>query len=556
MFKYLSAFLAIVLGFVFWTNSQDAKVGSVEHKEPQSQIEVETNGNERRRQKLGRVLKSKVPRKSRGRRRVQDEEDAQEEGWGDEALYQVLELNQSKTHTIDLTSYSGEYVTLFKFRVPARAKSMTLTVDEIPAVVNMYGLSGEPMSSGDDATDANPAEEFVITVSRFDYLAPLEAGWFYLAVEVDSDSADLILESGVTELDITVTPRVQLLRVDDQVEVGSKISSSLSPNVGCFRTFQLRIPENAEAVRLDLDRANADLNLLVRHKRQIVNTDSSDHYSEDIESRESLVIRRADFPNLDEGSWYVDVYASYNETFTPFDLYVTQGEKPPAELLALPELNLETTAAENAMLSTVQIATQSGSASGTLVSEDGLILTNYHVISEAIHLADLTRDESESDLVIAVSTDPGVPPIEYFLGEVIEKSVENDLALVRIKSGYYGQPLPEGYKFPWVQCRLTGPKDLGSPVRICGYPMSGSVENNPTYSISSGVLSGFLDDRYLKTDADIASGNSGGAGYDADWKLIGVPTMTIEDPFGAGPTMGIMMDLKLIPDSWGVSIQE
>lgn len=559
MFRLLTFILAIVLAIVllrdcFQNQSRDSTSGEVGQLETENQ-RVSTPGPGRK-----HGAKVRIPRRKKSERPVRQDEELSESDefgsdWSDPEPYMTLEPGVPGTQKTKLYTESGEIVAFYKFKVPRNAKTLTLTVDELPVVVNMYGVSGAPLEDADDASDVNPSDTYVVTVSRFDYWVPLEGGWFYLAVEVDPDDATLLVDAGAMTLDITVTAKVNQARVDGTLQLNNKISSTLSPEVGCFRTFELQVPEGADAIRLDLDRANADLNLVVRQYRQILDTQFAHVYSDDIEARESLILRREDFQEFDNSKFYIDVYSPNNESFTAFDLYATKGSRPPAELLGLPDFNLDTTAAENAMLSTVQIATQSGAASGTLVSEDGLILTNYHVVSEAVQYGEILKDDDEDDLVIAITTDPNVPPVEYFLAEVVEQSEKYDLALVRIKSGYYGQPLPEGYKFPFVQSRVATAADLGAEVRICGYPMSGSVENNPTYTVSRGVLSGFLDMRYLKTDADIASGNSGGAGFDEQWRLIGVPTMTIEDPGGAGPVMGVMMDLRTVPDSWGLNIQ-
>ena len=555
MSKVVWAFLGLLFGICVWElfHLNDREVSNVlldgtsqSHSELVDDLSIG---------KRSRGMKTRMPR-STGSARVwrPQEEELQEADWSDESLYQVVELDQPSVQEVSLLT-DETIVAMFKYQVPQTAKTIKLSVDGIPARIAMFGLSGTPLSGPNDATDINPGEETYIAVSRYDYLSPLEAGWFYFAVVVNDEDAGSLIDQGVESVPISVNASMTLARVDGQLEVGKKVSSSLGPEVGCYRTFELEIPEGTDAVRIDLNRSSADLDIAVRQRRQIVDTDFADGFATELESRESLVLRREDFENLDEVKWYVDVYSPFNQSFTEFDLHVTAGEAPPAELLVLPDLDLETTPAENAMLATVQVGTQTGAASGTIVSSDGLILTNYHVISEAEQFASLLDDESESEVVIAVSTDPGVPPIEYFRGKVIQQSEQDDLALVKIISGYYGQPLPDGYKFPFVDCRCAKANELGAAVRICGYPLSGGIENNATISISAGILSGFLDGRYLKTDADIASGNSGGAAFDDQWRLIGVPTMTIEDSNGAGPTMGVMMSLELVPDSWGVEIE-
>ncbi len=555
MLRLICLVWAVLLGWFCWVSVHNSGQQGNEATPTTMEIDSERTTSQRF-VKSPRVVRSKKPRRFWPGHRVKlQEESLTETDWFDKTKYESIELDTPTTQRVSIMTEEDEIVVMFKIRVPRDAKTMTFAVDELPTAVSMYGLSGSPLHGPEDATDVNPEETFLITISRYDYVAPLQGGWYYFVVVLEQEGLEALWSGGVESLDVTVTGQVNSSRVDGQLEVGTKISSSLSPEVGCFRTFELTIPEGLDSLRLDLDRSNSDLNLAVRQTKQIVNTIFADDYSEDITAREFLVLKREDFDQFDQEKWFVDVYAPYNESFTDFDIYVTAGDQPPEELLELPDLDLELTPAENAMLATVQIGTQSGGGSGTIVSPEGLILTNYHVVSEADHFANLLNDESENDVVVALSTGPEVPPIEYFLATVIEKSVKNDLALLKIKSGYYGQALPADYRFPHAACHIPKNNELGSSIRVCGYPASGSVENNPTFTVSGGILSGFLGDRHIKTDADIASGNSGGAAFDSQWRLIGVPTMTIEDPSGAGPTMGILMSLELIPNSWGLKIE-
>lgn len=554
--KFIGWFVFLILGCILWGNTP-TPVGleTIEgNREPSTDSSRSRNRIASKSNRSTQMKVSRMPRRVVRRPLGTTPFFVQEMDWSDEENYQTMELDTPQTQNVSIIPDENEVVAFFQVRIPRNAKTMTFSLDELPTPVSMYGLAGTPLTNADDATDLNPAETSVITISRYDYVDPLQGGTYFFVVVLDPEGLESLWDAGVETLDLTATAKVIENRVDGQLEIGGKFSSSLSPTVGCFRTFQLDVPEGLDSVRLDLDRSQTDLNLAVRQSRQISDTIYVDGFSEEIEARESLVLKREEFEELDGDKWFVDVYAPYNESFTEFDIYVTEGEDPPAALLELPVLDLETTPAENAMLATVQIGTQNGGGSGTLVSADGLILTNYHVISEAKHYAQLLGDEREDLVVVSISTGPDVPPIEYFLGKVIQESEKNDLAIVKIESGYYGQPIPEGYRFPFVECRVPKNSDLGTDLRICGYPASGSVENNPTFTISSGLLSGFLGDRYVKTDADIASGNSGGAAFDPQWRLIGVPTMTIEDPNGSGPTMGILMSLKLIPDSWGLEI--
>ena len=67
--------------------------------------------------------------------------------------------------------------------------------------------------------------------------------------------------------------------------------------------------------------------------------------------------------------------------------------------------------------------------------------------------------------------------------------------------------------------------DIGETLTVLGYPAigGGSLE------LTRGAVSGFLaaegqKEAWIKTDARIAPGNSGGGAFDADGNLVGIPT--------------------------------
>ena len=69
-----------------------------------------------------------------------------------------------------------------------------------------------------------------------------------------------------------------------------------------------------------------------------------------------------------------------------------------------------------------------------------------------------------------------------------------------------------------------------------GFPSIGGVTDRPTVTLTRGIIAGFTRSPgghvQIKTDAIIASGSSGGAAFDADWRLVGVPTMTVSEDLG------------------------
>src|SRR3990172_308128 len=85
---------------------------------------------------------------------------------------------------------------------------------------------------------------------------------------------------------------------------------------------------------------------------------------------------------------------------------------------------------------------------------------------------------------------------------------------------------PVPIDLPFVQLADSDLVEIGDDLRILGYPGIGG----DTITFTEGAVSGFTSERgvegraWIKTDATIAGGNSGGMGVNADGLLMGVPT--------------------------------
>ena len=66
-----------------------------------------------------------------------------------------------------------------------------------------------------------------------------------------------------------------------------------------------------------------------------------------------------------------------------------------------------------------------------------------------------------------------------------------DLALVRITSGYYHQPLPKGYRFPAIPLGDPAKMEIGDTVTTLGFPEIGSTTGRGSVTLTRGVISGF-----------------------------------------------------------------
>ena len=178
--------------------------------------------------------------------------------------------------------------------------------------------------------------------------------------------------------------------------------------------------------------------------------------------------------------------------------------------------------------------------SGTIVSPDGLILTNNHLIAPAgvnDKLAELEQQlaaegknahlEVEPDRFMVALSDGRHLPEPRYLAWVAATDPDLDLAVLKIDADRDGVPI-DGAELSLFAAPL-GDSDLvnlGDPVHVFGFPAIGS--GSLTYT--TGVVSGFLFEEgidgtaWINSDAVTSGGNSGGAALNSTGQLIGIPT--------------------------------
>ena len=190
-------------------------------------------------------------------------------------------------------------------------------------------------------------------------------------------------------------------------------------------------------------------------------------------------------------------------------------------------------AISNAMHAVVQIValrqatfgglTPAWTGSGTIVHPSGIILTNCHVANpRAMGMSAPPADR----LGIAVTERSDQPPVLTYFAQVLVQSPEIDLALLKVVAGVDGRAV-SNLNLPYVPLGDSDALELGDTVSIFGYPGIGGE----TVTFTSGSVSGFTKEEklrlaraWIKTDATIAGGNSGGTAVNSDGLLIGVPT--------------------------------
>jgi serine/threonine-protein kinase len=158
--------------------------------------------------------------------------------------------------------------------------------------------------------------------------------------------------------------------------------------------------------------------------------------------------------------------------------------------------------------------------SGSIISPDGMILTNAHVV-----LPD--RYFPVDALIVAMTVDEDKPPEPAYYAKVLQADESLDIAVIRIFKDMDNNPVDyTKVNLPYVPLGDSDALKLGDPVTIIGYPGIGGQ----TITLTRGDISGFTAETgrgeraFIKTSATIAGGNSGGLAADQNGYLIGIPT--------------------------------
>lgn len=164
------------------------------------------------------------------------------------------------------------------------------------------------------------------------------------------------------------------------------------------------------------------------------------------------------------------------------------------------------------------------SGSGTIIDANGAVLTNYHVLFDA-------KNKKLHDLFIiglfrAADQEPELVCVGDPSKGLLKKKL--DLALIRCDRDRSGAPW-QPTAWPTIPIRAIDTDSIvpGESVWVLGYPGVGGS----TIHVTAGLISGFTGEQggvgfraFLKTDASITHGNSGGTAIDEDGNFIGVPT--------------------------------
>jgi len=181
---------------------------------------------------------------------------------------------------------------------------------------------------------------------------------------------------------------------------------------------------------------------------------------------------------------------------------------------------------------------------GFIISSDGLIVTNQHVIRGAIVV--LVRFQDKSQVV----------------AHLVASAALQDIALLKVD-------VPR--KLPTLSFGDSDALRVGQPVIAIGNPINvgTSVSTGTVSAVNRNLMRTPFDD-YIQTDAAINPGNSGGPLLDCTGKVVGVDTALLSNnpaqgSIGLGfalPANGVklvvkaLLDPKAVPDWIGVQLQD
>lgn len=163
---------------------------------------------------------------------------------------------------------------------------------------------------------------------------------------------------------------------------------------------------------------------------------------------------------------------------------------------------------------------QNSLGSGVIVSPDGVILTNNHVIENMTEIKVVFADRRE------------------FEAEMIFTDAKTDLAVLRIQ---VDEPLP------FLEFANSDALEVGDIVLAIGNPFGvGQTVTSGIVSALARTAASISDYQFfIQTDAAINPGNSGGALVDLDGKLVGVNT-AIFSRSGGSNGIGFAIPARLV----------
>lgn len=193
---------------------------------------------------------------------------------------------------------------------------------------------------------------------------------------------------------------------------------------------------------------------------------------------------------------------------------VTQGGVFTANLTPPPERSVRDLS-QDLGSAVVQVRTPSGLGSGFIISEEGFLITNFHVI----------EGESQISVEVYFQKDGQLDRRVFKQVRIVAMNKFADLALLQIQD-------KDSPKFNRVPLGDSETLAVGDRVFAIGSPLG--LERTVTEGIVSTKTRQLMGELYLQTSAQINPGNSGGPLFNLRGEVIGVINMKLSIGEGLG----------------------
>lgn len=428
------------------------------------------------------------------------------------------------------------------FDVPAGTRSVRVRATPQLAVdVDLYLSAGKP---GNERTV--DADWYAISLDENEIVVAggqreLPAGTWYLTTELIDD-----VEEVRVQLDVSWSREpVEDVRAATLTR-GSFVRGHVEPDSAPTAWYRIEVPAGASSLGAQVWKSTGALDLML------------------VRPEDGSILARSFSPRPDERmvwSWGTPLPAARSlwmavtspdpyEDPTDFEVAWDIAQPPMPELPAgwpPPGRRRSGLPLPRSQAACVEITVDDGSGgSGACLTPDGYILTCRHVLQP--------EDDGplqDEGILIAFPVRTDRPPVHAFEARLVDSDEELDLALLKIERDVFGRSLDATQPLPFIELGDPDALELGAPVTVYGYPADGSERNRTPLTLSRGVVAGLEADaagtlRWIKTDAWVGPGHSGGMLTDAEGRLLGVPAATLGDL----EVLGLAVPLSMLPAPW------
>lgn len=347
-----------------------------------------------------------------------------------------------------------------------------------------------------------------------------------------------------------------LIAVETDLQLGEATEFTLVYEDESFQGFKVTVPSSAKALHIHTYGCTSGVELYLFLDRPIGSRewDAATYEAATGRFDERLAIDRNSRPRLRAGTYYVYVMSYYEDDEITGTIVATLDDPPPVPSVAKPPYRAMSglKPLERAFDATVRVDGDLGGGSGSVLTPNGYVLTNLHVLYD-----DETDSLQADDIYLSFSDDYRRPPRQTHIAELVEYDELLDLALLLITHTIEGAEVSSSLKLTWMQLGDPSKLEFDEALRVIGFPAVGGERDLSSLTLTRGIVSGFSyeDDTmsWIKTDCVINSGNSGGAAVNAEGELIGVPSMTIEDE---SDVLGYVRPVSAMPAAWRETIKK